>query len=129
MTLISYFKATLRMTDLSKRIQSLRKEKGISQSDLAELAGISRAQINRYENQGAEPSASALKAIANHLDTTVDFLVSGSTNDRAKASLKNTELLKHFKEVDLMPENDKNALMRVISAFVRDFKAKQAYAS
>lgn len=117
------------MTDLSSRIQSLRKEKGISQSELADLAGISRAQINRYENQGADPSASTLKAIANHLDTTVDFLINGSSNDKARASLKNTELLKHFKEVDSMPDNDKNALMRVISAFVRDFKAKQTYAS
>jgi transcriptional regulator with XRE-family HTH domain len=117
------------MTSLSNRIQSLRKKKGISQGELARLIGVSRAQMNRYESQGVEPAALTLKAIADHLDTTADFLINGSTNDKAEASLKDNELLKHFKDVDAMPENDKNILIRVISAFVRDFKTKQAYAS
>ena len=46
-----------------------------------------------------------------------------------KASLKNSELLQRFKEIDTLPEDEQTTLLKVISAYIRDFKAKQAYAS
>jgi hypothetical protein len=50
-------------------------------------------------------------------------------NEKAKASLKNSELLQRFKEVDTLPEEEQTTIIKVISAYVRDFRAKQAYAS
>ena len=41
---------------LSKNIQSLRKQKELTQTDLAELLGTSRAVIGSYEESRAEPS-------------------------------------------------------------------------
>ncbi|MBS1759022.1 MAG: hypothetical protein JST23_02775 [Bacteroidetes bacterium] len=32
-------------------------------------------------------------------------------------------------EVDALPEDEQGVLIKIISAYVRDFKAKQAYAS
>jgi hypothetical protein len=43
--------------------------------------------------------------------------------------LKNSELLKRYKEIDDLPEEDQGKLIKIISAYVRDFRAKQAYAS
>jgi hypothetical protein len=48
---------------------------------------------------------------------------------KAKASLKNSELLQRFKEIDVLPEEEQGILLKVISAYIRDYKAKQAYAS
>jgi len=42
---------------------------------------------------------------------------------------KNSELLQRFKEIDTLPEEEQTTLIKVISAYIRDFKAKQAYAS
>jgi transcriptional regulator with XRE-family HTH domain len=114
---------------LGTRITELRKTKQWSQSDLAAKVEISYAQIGRYETKGAQPSAEVLKKIADALNTTVDFLVNGNTEDKAKASLHDAEVIRFFKEVDNLPTEDKSALLRVIGGFLRDVKTKQAYAS
>jgi len=36
-------------------------------------------------------------------------------------------LLKQFKEIDQLPEEEKKTILKVISAYIRDFKTKQAY--
>ena len=40
--------------------------------------------------------------------------------------IKDTTLLKFFKEVDSMPDELKNALLKVIEAYVQNYRAKQA---
>lgn len=114
---------------LGVRIIDLRKAKAWSQSQLADKVGISYAQIGRYETKGSQPPAEVLKKMADALDTTVDFLINGNTEDKAKASLNDAEVIRYFKEVDTLPVEDKSALLRVIAGFLRDVKTKQAYAS
>lgn len=114
---------------LGSRITELRKVKAWSQSQLAEKVGISYAQIGRYETKGSQPSAEVLKKIAEALDTSVDFLINGNTEDKANAVLNDAEVIRYFKEVDNLPSDDKTALLRVIGGFLRDVKTKQAYAS
>ena len=114
---------------LGSRIMELRKNKTWSQSQLADKVGISYAQIGRYETKDAQPPAEVLKKIADALDSTVDFLVNGNNDDKAKASLNDAEVIRYFKEVDTLPNDDKSALLRVIGGFLRDVKTKAAYAS
>jgi hypothetical protein len=71
----------------------------------------------------------AVKKLADALGTSVDYLISGDKSEKAKASHKNSELIQRFKEVDSLPEDEQGVLIKIISAYVRDFKAKQAYAS
>jgi len=59
----------------------------------------------------------------------VDYLINRSTTDKANAFLQDAEVIRFFKEVDTLPTEDKFALLRVIGGFIRDVKAKQAYAS
>jgi len=114
---------------LGSRIIELRKANNWSQSQLADKVGVSYAQIGRYETKGSQPPAEVLKNIANALDSTVDYLVNGGTEDKANASLNDAEVIRYFKEVDALPQEDKSALLRVIAGFIRDVKTKQAYAS
>jgi len=113
---------------LGSRITQLRKAKNWSQSDLANAVGISYAQIGRYETKSAQPPAEVLKNLASKLDSTVDFLLNGTIEDKANDALQDAEVIRYFKEINVLPENDKNAILRVISGFIRDVKTKQAYA-
>lgn len=113
------------MNELGKRILQLRKHKGLSQTDLANLAGISYAQIGRYETKGAQPPAEVLRKIANALDTTTDYLINGATDEKAKSTLKDAELLKQFKEVEQMEDEDKNIVKKLIDAFITKRKIQQ----
>lgn len=117
------------MNELGRRTQELRKANNMSQNDLAGQIGISKAQMSRYEAKGVQPPADILNKIADVLNTSVDYLINGNTDEKAKATLKNAELLKRFKEMEQLPEQDQNILLNVISAYIRDFKAKQAYSA
>jgi len=112
------------MNNLGTRIINLRKEKGFSQTELANKVGVSYAQIGRYETKGAQPAADILKKIADALDTTSDYLMNGSKDDKAVATLNDNELLQQFKEVDKMPTDDKMIIKKLIDAFVIKNKLK-----
>jgi transcriptional regulator with XRE-family HTH domain len=113
---------------LSDRIILLRKQAGLTQIELADKINVSKSQYIRYETKDVQPPANIINKLADALGTTVDFLISGDKNEKAKASLKNTELIQRFKDVDNLPEEEQGVLIKIISAYVRDFKAKQAYA-
>lgn len=115
------------MTDLGKRIQEMRKQQNLSQTELANKIGVSKSQVNRYENKGVQPPADILNKLADVFGTSVDFLINGNTDEKAKATLKNTELLQRFKELENLPQREQSVILEVITSYIRDFKAKQTY--
>jgi transcriptional regulator with XRE-family HTH domain len=113
------------MSVLGQRIIELRKKKNLSQTDLAQMVGLSYAQIGRYETKGSQPPAEALKKIAEALDTTVDYLVNGDTDEKAKSALKDSELLQQFRAVEQMDDDDRNTIKKLIDAFITKRKIQQ----
>lgn len=92
---------------------------------LAKEAGIHQKNISKYENEGVIPSAITLKAIADTLNVTTDYLL-GSDHEEA---IQDKVLLGYMKEVDKMPDNLKDAIITILDACVRDAKTRQAYAA
>ena len=77
-----------------------------------------------------EPAADDIQRASKPVQNKVlDYLISCDKSEKAKASLKNSELIQRFKEVDSLPEEEQGVLIKIISAYVRDYRAKQAYAS
>jgi transcriptional regulator with XRE-family HTH domain len=113
------------MSDLGKRIIQLRKQKNMSQTDLANMVGVSYAQIGRYEIKGAQPPAEVLKKIAGVLGTSVDYLVSGDSDEKARSTLNDAELLQQFKAVQQMDDEDKRVIKTMIDAFITKRKVQQ----
>lgn len=110
---------------LGNRIVELRKAKNMSQSDLAKKIGLSYTQVGRYEIKGVQPPAEILKKMADTLDTTVDFIINGASDEKAKASLKDAELLNQFKAVEGMPEKDKSVIKSLIDAYIAKQQIKK----
>lgn len=63
------------MLSLGNRIKAAREETGITQEELAEHVGISRAAVARYESGEIEPKIKNLVAIATRLNVTTDYLL------------------------------------------------------
>ncbi len=61
---------------LSEKIYYCRKRDGKSQEALAELIGVSRQSISKWENGEAEPEIAKLKLLADAFGVTVDWLLS-----------------------------------------------------
>jgi transcriptional regulator with XRE-family HTH domain len=109
---------------IGEKIKIVRAKKKISQQDLGDLAKTHQKNISKYEQDLVVPSATTLKAIADALDVTTDYLLGNEEN-----IIKDTELLKQFKEVDNLPDDLKHSILDVIKAFTRDFRSRQAYIS
>ena len=56
-------------------LREKRKEKGMTQTDLANAIGMSCQAVHYYENGLREPNLSALQGLAKALDCTVDELI------------------------------------------------------
>lgn len=61
--------------DIGKRISSIRRDRGFSQEQLAEMALVNRVTLARYETGMIEPGALALSRIADALNVSTDELL------------------------------------------------------
>ena len=43
-------------------------------------------------------------------------------------TLNDAKLLNYFKEVDQLPDAEQHVILKVITAYLRDFRTQQAYA-
>lgn len=62
--------------NFSEKLQSLRKEKNITQQELAETLFVSRTAISKWESGKGYPSIDSLKLLAEFFSVTVDELLS-----------------------------------------------------
>ncbi|MCR8641097.1 helix-turn-helix transcriptional regulator [Paenibacillus sp. N1-5-1-14] len=62
------------------RISQLREKHGLTQGDLANKIGISRASLSHYETNRREPDYETTNKIATYFNVSVDYLL-GRTNN------------------------------------------------
>ena len=62
--------------ELNEKLQELRKQKGLTQEELAEILFVSRTAISKWESGRGYPNIDSLKAIAEFFDITIDELLS-----------------------------------------------------
>lgn len=104
-----------------KRLAEVRKEKKISQDALAKNIGVHGAVIGRYERDEVKPSIEMASQIADALEVSLDYLV-GNTN-----LILDKSIIKRIQDIQLLDNENKNHLFALMDAFLRDYKAKQAY--
>ena len=62
-----------------EKLQELRKRRGLTQEELAELLYVSRTAISKWESGRGYPNIDSLKAIAACFSVSVDELLSSET--------------------------------------------------
>ena len=106
------------------RLRMLRKEKGLKQSELAEIVGISTQRISLYEN-GREADYGVLVQLADYFDVMIDYLVERVDYRTIKQAMEYQEVTDALNEITPLisyhweyPENvdlnDMNLCDRVI---------------
>ena len=63
--------------EFNEKLQELRKQKGLTQEELAEALYVSRTAISKWESGRGYPNIDSLKAISKFFSITVDELLSG----------------------------------------------------
>ena len=64
--------------EFNEKLQELRKQKGLTQEELAELLYVSRTAISKWESGRGYPNIDSLKGIAKFFDVTIDDLLSNN---------------------------------------------------
>ena len=65
------------MMELNEKLQKLRRQRGITQQELAQALFVSRTAVSKWESGRGIPNIDSLKAIAKYFSVTVDELLSG----------------------------------------------------
>ena len=62
----------------AQRLKELRKQKGLSRTELGKLAELHYTHIGRFERGASPPGSENLKRLATALDVTSDYLLEGA---------------------------------------------------
>lgn len=100
--------------DFCDRLADLRRERGLTQVQLAERVGITPTQLHRYENGTAQPALDTLRRLVVALSTSADALLfadEATTNvaERLRTAVETTAYLSEHQQV---------VIAEVIEAFV-----------
>ena len=68
-------------TNFGERIKQLRKKRGLNQSELAKILGVSRTMISAYESDMRKPSYENLIAIVMYFNISMDWMF-GNAGDK-----------------------------------------------
>lgn len=110
---------------LGARIKALRKVRHWTQKELAQRLGIRFEQLNKYESGLNSPPVEMLVKLADTLETSVDYLLTGTGND---STLANARLFRRFQALEHLGEEDQLTVIRVIDAMIAQQRVASAMA-
>lgn len=110
------------LMSFSKQLAAIRKEKGLSQSELADRVDSTSITIGRYERDEVKPPLEVAAKIAVVLGVSLDFLA-GITDQQL-----DTDVVKRILDIQKMNVEDKAMIFSTIDALLRDAKTRKAYA-
>ena len=93
---------------IGPRIAALRRERGLSQSELARRIQVSPSALGMYEQGRREPSADTMVALADSLGVTTDFLLTGRVSGPAEADALSSLILSRVTTADRRLEERSN---------------------
>lgn len=100
---------------LGHRIHLLRRKRKWSQGDLAARVGTRPSQISRYEQGDYEPRTDMIGRLAEALETTTDFLITG----RDPMTIQDSRLKSLLSRLDTLPEELRSHLAGFLESLVQ----------
>lgn len=107
----------------ASRLKKIRKERGLSQTDLAQRCGLNLSDISRYERGTVSPTLENFVKIAQALEVSSDALLFESTADNTPP--RNLKIQERLQEIDSLDKYDQDAVLRLIDAMIAKRKMKE----
>ena len=102
--------------DTGEKIRALRKERGLNQDQLAELANLNRVTIAKYESGRVEPGAQSIARIADALEVSTDVLLGRSEEIPPKRIPITEEARIVSGGMDKLPKEQREQILNVLRA-------------
>ncbi|KZN34195.1 XRE family transcriptional regulator [Pseudoalteromonas luteoviolacea S2607] len=111
---------TLLMMSLAKRLITLRKEKGLTQQQMADVLGVHVNSLKKYEAGQAQPSLEAIKKIAVGLHVSTDFLLF-EEHERDPGD----DLALQLEAISQMPEGEQMVIREVLESLIIKYQSRR----
>lgn len=114
------------MTDFGKKLTEIRKERHLTQSQLADLLDVQPPVISRWENGVSKPQFDYVVKLAEILDVSFDELLGDDDGERDpfRFAIRNRRLKELCRQVDQLAPQDQEVICHVVDSLVRRERIK-----
>jgi transcriptional regulator with XRE-family HTH domain len=103
---------------IQDKIKTNRKNKGLSQKQLAEMVGINTSHLSRLENGRYQPSVEVLKKLADALQVSTDYLLSATDDEAEEIRIQDQSFADKIRLLDSLDGKEKETVINVIDAML-----------
>lgn len=101
-----------------QRLAALRKERGLTQVQLAELLGTSQQTVTAYENGTRRVPITTLPLLAQTLGTSIETLIGAQAPRGPSKRGPAPKIQQQLERVSTLPKADQRAVMRVLDSML-----------
>jgi transcriptional regulator with XRE-family HTH domain len=113
------------MENFGTNLKQFRSEKGFSQEVFASKIGVHVTNLSKYERSKSIPSLEIAEKMASALDISLDEMVYGQQNEKARTRIADNELLSLFNKTQKLSDEQRKTVMDLLSAFLLKASLKQ----
>ena len=103
---------------IHEKIRKLRKSRGISQAELADLTGMHKGHISRTETGKYQPSIEFLKKLSEALGVTTDYLLDEEVDDFSPVQIQNKNLAERIRLIEKLTPKEQEAIINIIDGLL-----------
>jgi len=102
----------------AEKLSKLRKDKGLTQEELAKKVGVGIAQMRRYEKGASSPTLEVIKNMSRSLGVSADELIFDKNEGVASARIIDRKLLEQFEMLSRLTPPDQEAVKIVLESVI-----------
>ncbi len=110
--------AYTREQSTGQRITRFRKDRGLTQKELADTLGVTQPVVSDYENNVIRIPGDVIAQIAAILAVSSDELLGLKTEKKGATGMTNRRLARRLQAIEQLSKRDQEALLRTIDAFI-----------
>ncbi len=109
---------------LGQRLARFRKEKGLTQIELAKEIGIRQVLVSDYERGRLRPNYEMIIRFSIALDVTTDKLL-GVKKSKKNGNKLSLSIVRRVKKIEALPEPQRRAILKTIDTYLKGVEAGQ----
>lgn len=118
MTAVTHPGSPLDMASLPERLKEMREARGLTQTRVAELLGVSLRVYHRWESGNAMPHFDTVVKIADVLQVSLDELA-GRKENAGETRIRNAELHELYQHADQLSDEEQRALIVLLDSLMK----------
>lgn len=115
------------MQHIGSTVKKIRKEKGLTQLQIADLINMHRSNYSKVESEERELSLEAVNKIAKYFGMTIDELVNFDGDMPTEITVQDKNLTEQIRLIQELEEEEKTMVFKMIDTFLTQKRFKEFF--